>query len=132
LVVVLMEISPMATELFPIISTRDLARCLGFYRDLLGGTVTYEFAGADGEPAYVGLTIGSSSLGIGADPSVADAPAPRPIALWISVADCDATVARLRAAGVRVTAEPELQAWGERVARVLDPDANELIIGSRT
>jgi uncharacterized glyoxalase superfamily protein PhnB len=121
----------MATELFPIISTANLSRALAFYRDLLGGAVTYEFAGPDGSPAYVGLAVGSSHLGIGADPSVADTPLPRPIALWIYVGDCDDTVATLRRGGVPVTAEPEDQPWGERVARVLDPDGNEVVIGSR-
>ena len=121
----------MATELFPIISTPDLPRSLAFYRDLLGGAVTYEFAGPDGAPAYVGLAIGSSHLGIGVGQSIGDAPLPRPIALWIYVGDCEATVATLRAAGVRVTAEPELQPWGEHVARVLDPDGNEVVIGAR-
>ena len=122
----------MATELFPIISTPDLDRSLVFYRDWLGGRVTYEFANPDGFPAYVGLAFGSSSLGIGADPSVGQAPSPRPIAIWVYVEDCDATIAALRQSGVQVTAEPELQPWAERVARVLDPDGNEVIIGSRT
>jgi lactoylglutathione lyase len=123
----------MATELFPIISTPDLPRSLSFYQDLLGGTVTYDFAGPDGDPAYVSLSIGSSSLGIAVDPSMSDAAQvpPGPIALWIYVDDCERTVELLRSAGVRVTAAPELQPWGERIARVLDPDGNEVIIGSR-
>ena len=45
--------------------------------------------------------------------------------------DCDALVRHLRDAGVTVTAEPEDQPWGERVARVLDPDGNEVIVGQR-
>ena len=121
----------MATELFPIISTPDLPRSLGFYQDLLGGTVTYEFPGPDGTPSYVGLATGSSHLGIGVDPSLADAPQPGPIALWVYVDDCEATVEMLRSAGVLITADPEVQPWGERIARVLDPDGNEVIIGSR-
>jgi lactoylglutathione lyase len=120
-----------ATELFPIVSTPDLPRSLAFYRDLLGGTVTYEFAAPDGTPAYVGLSLGASSLGIAADAAIAEAALTRPIALWVYVEDCEATVVDLRAAGTPITAEPELQPWGERVARVLDPDGNEVIIGSR-
>jgi lactoylglutathione lyase len=30
-------------ELFPTVSTPNLARALGFYRDLLGGDVNYRF-----------------------------------------------------------------------------------------
>jgi lactoylglutathione lyase len=40
-------------------------------------------------------------------------------------------VDRLRAGGVVITEEPADQAWGERVARVEDPDGNEVVIGSR-
>ena len=40
-------------------STPDLERALGFYRDLLDGTVTYRFP-PTGEPVFVSLDIGSS------------------------------------------------------------------------
>lgn len=128
----------MIESLFPIIATRDLPRLLGFYRDLLGGTVSYEFPGPDGETVYCGLDVGTSHLGIGFDPSDAAASAPgatgatsRSMSLWVYVTDCDAVVERLRSAGATVTAEPADQPWGERVARVLDPDGNEVIIGAR-
>ncbi len=121
----------MITELFPILSTTDLPRALGFYRDLLGATVAYEFPGPGGEPAYVGLDIGSSHLGIGlAQEDVGDE-RPSSMSLWVYTDDCDATVDRLRPAGVTITEEPTDQPWGERVARVLDPDGNEVIIGAR-
>ena len=120
----------MATQLFPILSTPDLERALGFYRDLLGGTVTYEFPGPDGKPGYVGLDLGTSHLGIGHDPGLADEPGQR-VSLWIYVDDCDAMVGQLRDAGVEVFAEPADQPWGERVARVRDPDGNEVIVGAR-
>jgi uncharacterized glyoxalase superfamily protein PhnB len=121
----------MFTQLFPIITTRDMARALGFYRDLLEGNVTYEFPAPDGTTAYAGIDIGGSQLGIGADPEAPDAGEGRPMSLWLYATDCDAAVERLRAAGVTVTAEPADQPWGERVARVLDPDGNEVIIGAK-
>ena len=124
----------MATELFPILTTRDLEAALRFYRDLLGGQVGFEFPGPNGVPAYVGLDVGRSHLGIGRDPAAPDpatAPPARPVSLWIYVPDCDATVATLREAGVRIESEPEDQPWGERVARVRDPDGNEVIIGAK-
>ena len=120
----------MITSLFPILVTRDLGSALGFYRDLLGATVTYEFPAPDGEPGYVGLELGSSQLGIGRDPDLTDGPSAR-FSLWAYVEDCDAAVERLRAAGVTVVEEPADQPWGERVARVLDPDGNHVLIGQR-
>ena len=121
----------MISELFPILSTRDLERALGFYRDLLGGTVTYSFPGEDGTPVYGGVDLGSSHLGIGLQADVGDGPGPRAISLWVYADDCDALVGRIRATGGTVTEEPADQPWGERVARVLDPDGNEVIIGQR-
>ena len=121
----------MITELFPIVSTTDMTRALAFYRDLLGGSVAYEFPGPDGAPAYVGLDLGASHLGVGLSEATAGCPSPRPINLWVYTSDCDAAVERLRAAGVTITEEPVDQPWGERVARVLDPDGNEIIIGAK-
>ena len=122
----------MISELFPIISTPDLERSLGFYRDLLGGKVTFSFPGDDGNPVYVGVDLGSSHLGIGLEAGVADPPRPRPISLWLYADDCDAIVGRVRSAGGTVTEEPADQPWGERVGRVLDPDGNEVVIGQKT
>jgi lactoylglutathione lyase len=118
----------MYSSIFPILTTRNLRAMLGFYRDLLGATVTYEFAGPDGEPGYVALELGESNLGLGRDPETT-APASERFSLWVYADDCDAAVARLRTAGVQVLAEPADQPWGERIARVLDPDGNVVIVG---
>jgi lactoylglutathione lyase len=120
----------MFTTIFPIITTADLSASLGFYRDLLGAKVSYEFAGPDGEPAYVGLELGGAHLGIGRDPDAAVEPSPR-FSLWVYAEDCDAAVERLRAAGVEIVEEPADRPWGERVARVRDPDGNLVLIGQR-
>lgn len=119
------------TETFAILGTRDLERALGFYRDLLGGVVTFSYPDAHGKPIYVGLDLGSSHLGIGVEAELADAPRPRAMSLWIYTDSCDSLVDRLRGAGALIVEEPADQPWGERVARVLDPDGNEVLIGQR-
>lgn len=119
----------MFDEVFPILSTPDLPRALGFYRDLLGGTVTYRFP-PEGEPGYVALDLGRSHLGIGAQDQPGELVNNR-IALWVYAKDCDAAVDLLRAGGVRVVQEPVDQPWGERMATVLDPDGNPVIVASR-
>jgi lactoylglutathione lyase len=119
------------TTVFPIITTTEIGAALGFYRDLLGATVSYEFPGPDGEPGYVALELGTAHLGIGRDPAgEISASSPR-FSLWVYADDCDAAVAHLRAAGVTIIEEPADQPWGERVARVLDPDGNLVLIGQR-
>jgi lactoylglutathione lyase len=117
----------MIESAFPIITTPDLERALGFYRDLLGGVVSFAFP-PEGPPGYVGVDLGSAHLGIGHDPAV-DLAGEQRIALWVYTADCDAVVAAVRAAGGTVVEEPVDQPWGERVARVADPDGNRVIVG---
>lgn len=120
----------MVISAFPILSTSDLAVALGFYRDLLGGQVRYQFPPGDDAPVYVAMDLGSSALGIAADPATAAGEGQR-WALWVYVADCDAAVRRLRSAGTTVLEEPAAQPWGERVAKVADPDGNVVHIGQQ-
>jgi lactoylglutathione lyase len=120
----------MFDQAFPILSTPDLQRALGFYRDLLDATVTYRFP-PTGDPVFVSLDIGSSHLGIGHNPTTAAGGDGQRVALWVYATSCDEAVQRLRAGGVTVLAEPADQPWGERVATVQDPDGNTVLIGQR-
>jgi lactoylglutathione lyase len=91
--------------------------------------VAYEFPGPDGAPVYVGIDIGQSHLGVGVDPDMA---APnQTVTLWVYVDNCDATVSRMRNAGVTILEDPIDQPWGERVALVADPDGIRLRVATR-
>jgi len=117
-------------ELFPILSTPDLDRSLAFYQGLLDAEVEYQFP-PDGPAGYVGLKLGSSAFGLGLDPAAKEGPDGQRCWLWVYADDCDAAVDRLKTASVPVIEQPEDQPWGERVARVLDPDGNVVIIGAK-
>ncbi|MFI6266801.1 VOC family protein [Micromonospora sp. NPDC051006] len=123
------DVAPLAEEIFPILTTGDLPAALRFYRDLLGGTETYRFP-ESGEPAYVALSLGTGQLGIGRQDEPGTLTNDR-VTLWVYVADCAAAVDSLRAAGVTVVAEPAAQPWGERMAAVLDPDGNRVLVADR-
>ena len=120
----------MFNDVFPILTTPDMASALRFYRDLLEGEVEYQFP-PQGDPGYVGMNIGGAHLGIGLAPDAAAGAEGQRFALWVYADSCDEAVERLRAAGANVTEEPADQPWGERVARVLDPDGNEVIVGQK-
>ena len=118
----------MVESAFPIISTPSLERALAFWRDALGGVVNYRFPG-DGAAQFVALDLGRSQLGLGLVEGTSPSAAGGPISIWCYVADCDAVTDRVRAAGFSVVEEPADQPWGERIARVLDADANMVILG---
>jgi lactoylglutathione lyase len=121
----------MFTDTFPIITTPDLERSLGFYRDLLDGEVEYQFP-PEGQAIYVGLNVGTSHLGIAQDQEAVAGAGGQRFALWVYAESCDEAVERLRAGGATITEEPTDQPWGERVARALDPDGNQVIVGQRS
>ncbi|WP_265523535.1 VOC family protein [Oerskovia flava] len=125
----------MFRSIFPILTTTDIGRALAFYRDLLRGRVEYSYP-PDGPPAYAAVRIGHSTLGIAHESEHGThasghhvAPHGGPVTLWIYVDDCDHAVEQLAAAGVTIVAPAEDQPWGERMARVLDPDGNEILLG---
>ena len=112
---------------FPIVVAYDLPVLVAFYRDVMGGQVTYRFP--DDEPTYMSLQIGDAEIGLGSHP---DPPrGPSQISLWFYVDTVDAIVSRATSAGAVVTAEAEDQPWGERIARLVDPTGIEVIIAER-
>jgi lactoylglutathione lyase len=121
-------------RLFPMLSTNDISRALAFYGGLLGGVEIYRFPD-EGEPAFIALRMGESELGLGQlgdEPPLHGQPQ-RPafghrIELCAYVEDVDATVERLRDAGVPIVLEPAYQPWGERIAYVEDPDGNLVML----
>lgn len=121
-------------RMFPMLSTENLDRSAGFYRDLLGGVETYRFPQGE-SPAFLVVRLGESDLGLGAitDAAPLHGQPLRPaqghrMELCVYVDDVDVIVERLRAAGVPILVEPADQPWGERAAYVSDPDGNLLML----
>lgn len=115
----------MIESAFPIVEVGDMSAALAFYRDAFGGVVTYSFP-PDGEPVYVALAVGASSLGIG----TTDSPSPPGnVTLWFYVDDVDRMTRELTAAGATVVEEPTDQVWGERTSLVTDPWGTRIRLG---
>jgi lactoylglutathione lyase len=91
----------MTDRAFAIISVRDLVATRSFY-ELLGFAQTYQFP-PDGEPGFVTMERGTSSIGIGAGGAVDE----DRFGYWVYVDDVDATLERLGAAGAPIVAAPE-------------------------
>jgi lactoylglutathione lyase len=114
----------MSDRAFPIVSVRDLPATRRFYEQL-GFAQVYQFPD-EGEPAFVTMQRGTSSLGIGAGGETAD----DRFGYWIYVDDVDASLQAVAANGAPIVAAPENQLWGERVARTRDPDGNLVYLGA--
>ena len=114
-----------AGESFPIITVADLPAAQQFY-ERLGFVQTFQFP-PEGEPGFITMERGPSSIGIGAGGSVGD---PDRFAYWIYVDDVDATVRSLEASGVPIVEPPADQPYGERVAAVRDPAGNKVYVGA--
>jgi predicted enzyme related to lactoylglutathione lyase len=106
----------------PIVLTRDLARLLTFYREVLGATET-DRVPAEGPASFVGLRIGDSDVGLVAEAEAPEEP-PR-VLLSITVDDVDALLPRVTARGGTANPANDMP-WGQRVAHVQDPDGNPI------
>jgi len=122
----------------PTLYTRDINRMAAFYRDHLGFTVLYTFPGPDGTPIFATLQKGPFFVALATYSAIREfsglplvMPGPtHQFDIAILVTDTDATIARMRAAGVRVVMEPRSQPWGDRQAYVLDPEGNYVQIST--
>jgi lactoylglutathione lyase len=115
---------------FPAIYVSDLQASLAFY-GRLGFEEDYRFPPDD--PGYIGLHRGDTRLGLvkrewpEQQLGVESATGPR-FELWVYVADVDQATQQAEAA---VLKEPEDMPWGERIAYVVDPDGNPVVLACR-
>jgi lactoylglutathione lyase len=123
----------MERKAFPVLYVTDVRRSLEFYA-LLGYESRYQFP-LEGDPHYVGLERGESSLGIAdsnwpeAQLGITVGTAPR-FELFVYVDDVQAVVESFRAAGYPILQEPATMPWGERQAYVSDPDNNPVALAT--
>jgi predicted enzyme related to lactoylglutathione lyase len=120
-------------ELFPIINVDAIQPVRSFYEDVLDATLSYRFPD-DGDPVYITLTIGRSTLalGVGTGPALyGETPLPahgHAVDLCVYVPDLDAAVDRAPTAGGSIAVPAMDTPWGERVAYLRDPQGTMLLV----
>ena len=119
-------------EVFPIVHVDAMAPVLAFYRDVFAAEVAHQFP-EEGDPDYLTLTIGRSSLalGLGTSPTMyGEMPLPasgHAVDLCVYVPDLDAAVAAAPHSGGQVAVPPTDTPWGERVAYLRDPQGTMIL-----
>ena len=108
-----------------VLTVKDIAASLAYYRDRLGFDVAFEY----GSPTfYVGLCSGEIGLHL-----VAAAQAPRPpghAAVSIHVDDVDAVHADLMRRGAKILNAPKDQDYGLRDFGIADIDGNMIFFAT--
>ena len=114
------------------LTVKDLAKSLGWYRDVLGFVVDREHE-RDGRPVAASLKAGQVRILINQDDGAKgwDRPKGEGFSLQITTAqDVDALARRIVERGGTLVTEPADMPWGARAFRVQDPDGFRLAIST--
>jgi len=108
------------------IYTRDVARALGFYRDLLGLTVLEEFRGG-GRLVYARLQApgGQSTIALHLMPP-SEPLHTGGVRLYFEIRELEKVCRDLEAAGAKFSKPPAKMPWGWTHAYLDDPDGHEI------
>jgi lactoylglutathione lyase len=94
----------------------DMARSVGFYRDLIGLELRFE------SPYWSELDAGNIKLALHPEGTEVRVSPGWGCTIGFDVEDIEAVVASLRAAGVSVITEPHTAEFGGMLAAIADPD----------
>lgn len=120
-----------ATTLSASLTVSDLQASLAWYRDILGCTVSREFA-RDGKMFAVSLRAGSVAILLTQDNGArgGDRIKGEGFSLRLTTAqNVDELAAGIKARGGALDSEPE-DGWGARVFRLRDPDGFKFVIST--
>jgi len=114
----------------PYLTVRDALASLAFYEQAFGFEHGETLSLPDGRPIQVvmhhagAVAVKFSPEGIcsGSMRAPATSGAENPIVLYVPCRKVDDLTARARAAGAAIASEPNDMFWGERIARIVDPD----------
>ena len=120
-----------ATTLSASLTVNDLRKSLGWYRDVLGFTVTREFE-REGTLFAVSLRAGAVPILLTQDDGARGTDRVKGVGFSLQLTtaqNIDELAARIQARGGMLDAPPA-DAWGARVFRLRDPDGFRLVISS--
>ncbi len=116
--------------LTPYLTVADAAASLAFYAQAFGFTTGITLSSPDGRIIHatmhfrgaVAIMFSPEGIWSGTMQAPRHSGAENPITLYMRCPDVDELAARARAAGAAILSEPADMFWGERIARIADPD----------
>lgn len=114
----------------PYLTVTDAAASIDFYQRAFGFESGQTQAGPDGHILHAELLYQRQTVLMvapegawgGTSKTPAHAEVESPVVLYVRTPDVDALVERAREAGALVMSEPQDVFWGDRMARLADPD----------
>ena len=119
-------IAPGYTAVTPALNMVDARATIEFCKKAFGAKLQLSMARPDGKLMHAVLSIGGALLMV----SDAIQDAPRVSSLFLYVPNVDKTVAKAVALGAKVLMPPGDMFWGDRFARICDPQGNFWSIGT--
>jgi len=115
-------------SLQPVINVENIDEVITFVKEVFDAKEKERFNMPDGSTIHVEVFIGNSVLILGPVERHGSFPAK----IFVYVDDVDTTYAKALAAGATSVSEPELQFFGQRVARAQDSWGNLWIMATQT
>jgi uncharacterized glyoxalase superfamily protein PhnB len=114
------------TTLTPVLSLRDAAGGIEFYKRAFGAEELFRMLRPDGKIMHAELRIGTSRVMLGEEAPERDCHSPQslgatPVQFYAYVEDVDAALRKAVAAGAKETMPVQDMFWGDRVGSVVDP-----------
>ena len=115
-------------SLSPVLTCKDAARAIDFYKKVFGATEIVKMPGPGGAIMHAELQIGDSRMFLGDEfPGMSQAPDLRTaanskaFAIFVYTEDVDSVVQRAIDAGCRVDMPIQNMFWGDRYGKFTDP-----------
>lgn len=120
----------------PMLVCRDVSAEIDFCKTIFNAVEKVRRPGPDGEDAHAALTINEAMIMLECEwPTIASRPpqtdGSSPVIIYVYVADVDLAIEKAVAAGAKVLLPAKDQFWGDRTARIMDPEGHVWMISSR-
>lgn len=123
------------TTVTPILTLRDAAKGIEFYKRAFGAEELFRMPGPDGKIMHAELKIGTSRIMLGEEAPEWDRRGPQglggtPVELYVYVGDVDAAFKKAIAAGAKEIMPVADMFWGDRVGALVDPHGHRWSIAT--